>query len=458
MKKIKINFAFYCLGIFFSLLISCSNNEKKKEDSGMQGMDMSKTKDTNTNTMEGMDMTETRDTGSNKMEGMNMADSKNATDKTMSGMNMNPPADTTLVRFANETYHSIISDQKTVRVILNDLNDTIIANGIISFDARRNNKISVRSGGRIERLYIKYNYQHISKGEKILDLYSPELSTFEEEYLYLLKNNTDKTLLENSKQKLLLFGLNESQIISLEKSGKISQTISIYSPYNGYVLFNLNDITSQPAMNSSTASSGMSGMGGAAKASSQNYSSTNSEQIREGMYVAKGQTLFSVNDFKEVWAVISVDAKHQSEIKINGTVKVKSEVADESITAKIDFIEPYFQDVSKFLRVRVYLSNEKNLFKLNSFITAQFEFSHSALLVVPSAAIMDLGNKKIVWLKTGTTQNKKNIYKVRIVETGTASKDFTEIKSGLSANDEVASNAGYLLDSEGLVNPEKHQQ
>ena len=425
--------------------------------SNMQGMNKSETKDTSSGNMESVDIGATVDTSSTKMDGMNMADSKSTNDNSMSGMNMNAPADTTLIRFANETYHSIISDQKTVKAIMNNLNDTIIANGIISFDARRNNKISIRSGGRIEKLYVKYNYQHISKGDKILDLYSPELSTFEDEYLYLLKNNTDKTLLENSKQKLLLFGLNESQIAALEKSGNSTQTISIYSPYSGYVLFNLNDNASQPAMNSPTASSGMSGMGGVAKPSAQNYGSTNSEQIREGMYVNKGQTLFSVNDFKEVWAVISIDAKQQSKIKINGNVKIKSEVADESLTAKINFIEPYYQNGSKYSRVRVYLSNEKNLFKLNSFITAQFNFSINGLMV-PSAAIMDLGNKKVVWLKTGTTQNGKNIYKTRIIETGASSKDFTEIKSGLSSNDEVASDAGYLLDSEGLVNPEKHQQ
>ncbi|MEO5569551.1 MAG: efflux RND transporter periplasmic adaptor subunit, partial [Bacteroidia bacterium] len=232
---------------------------------------------------------------------------------------------------------------------------------------------------------------------------------------------------------------------------------SIYSPYSGYVLFNLNDNASATAMSSSTASSGMGGMGGAAKSSPQNYSSTNSEQIREGLYVSKGQTLFAVNDFKEVWAVISVDSKQQSKIKINGDVKIKSEVAEENVMAKINFIEPYFENGTKYSRVRVYLSNQKNLFKLNSFITAQFNFSLNALMI-PSAAILDLGNKKVVWLKTGTTQNGKNIYKVRIVETGAASKDFTEIKNGLSANEEVASDAGYLLDSEGLVNPEKHQQ
>lgn len=446
--------------MFFLFLVSCSNKEKKKEDnsmSNMQGMNKSETKDTSSGNMESMDMGTTANTSSTKMNGMNMADSKSTNDNSMSGMKMNAPPDTALIRFANETYHSIISDQKTVKAIMNNLNDTIIAKGIINLDARRNNKISVRSGGRIEKLYIKYNYQHINKGDKILDLYSPELSTFEDEYLYLLKNNSDKTLLENSKQKLLLFGLNESHIAALEKSGNSTQTISIYSPYNGYVLFNQNDNVSATTMSSSTASSGMGGMGGVAKSSPQNYSNTNSEQIREGLYVSKGQTLFSVNDFKEVWAVISIDAKQQSKIKINGDVKIKSEVALENVTAKINFIEPFYQNGSKYLRMRVYLSNEKNLFKLNSFITAQFNFSLK-VLIIPNTSILDLGNKKVVWLKTGTTQNGKNIYKVRIVETGTASKEFTEIKSGLSANDEVASDAGYLLDSEGLVNPEKHQQ
>jgi Cu(I)/Ag(I) efflux system membrane fusion protein len=423
MKKTQINFGINSLLMIFSLLISCSNKEKGKGNSNMQGMNMSKTKDASTDNMVGMSNNET--------------------------------ADTTLTRFANESYHSIISDQKSVRTVINNLNDTIIANGIISFDTRKNNKVSIRSGGRIEKLYIKYNYQHINKGDKILDLYSPELATFEDEYLYLLKNNTDKTLIENSKQKLILFGLNESQIASLAKSGNSTQTISIYSPYSGYVLFNMNNNTSQPAMNNPTASSGMSGMSGATKSSTQNYGSANSDQIREGMYVNKGQTLFSVNDFKEVWAVISLNAKQQSEIKINGAVKIKSEVADESIAAKINFIEPYFENGSRYLRARIYLSNKKNLLKLNSFITAQIMLSVNALLI-PSTSVMDLGNRKVVWLKAGVTKNKKNIYKVRTVETGAVSKIFTEIKSGLSANDEVALNAGYLLDSEGLVNPEKH--
>ncbi|MEO8088099.1 MAG: efflux RND transporter periplasmic adaptor subunit [Bacteroidota bacterium] len=441
MKKNKINFRIYYLVMIISFMISCSNKgkrntEQNKENNSMSGMDMSNAKDTS---MAGMDMAETPDTSANKME----------------GMDMNTSADSTLVRFANETYHSIISDQKSVKAVMNNLNDTIIANGIISFDARRNNKIAVRSGGRIEKLYIKYNYQHVSKGDKILDLYSPELSTFEDEYLYLLKNNSDKTLLENSKQKLLLFGLSESQISLLEKSGNSTQTISIYSPYSGYVLFNLNDNSRTTSMSSSSASPGMGGMGGAAKSSPQNYSSTNNEQIREGMYVNKGQTLFAVNDFKEVWAVISIDSKQQTKIKVDGVVKIKSEVAEENVTAKINFIEPYFEDGSRYSRVRVYLSNQKNLFKLNSFITAQFNFSLNALLI-PSAAILDLGNKKVVWLKTGTIENGKNIYKVHIVGTGVASKYFTEIISGLSADDEVASDAGYLLDSEGLVNSEKH--
>ena len=110
MKNIKINFGVYFRLIIISLLISCSNKEKSaeqnKKDSGISGMDMSNAKDTS---MTGMDMTETADKSSTKMDGMNMADRKSTNDNSMSGMNMNASADTTLIRFANETYHSIIS-------------------------------------------------------------------------------------------------------------------------------------------------------------------------------------------------------------------------------------------------------------------------------------------------------------------------------------------------------------
>src|SRR5256885_13574452 len=59
---------------------------------------------------------------------------------------------------------------------------TIHALGVVQYDERQIGTISSRAEGRIDRLYIKYKYQSIRKGDKILDIYSPELMTAQNNY------------------------------------------------------------------------------------------------------------------------------------------------------------------------------------------------------------------------------------------------------------------------------------
>src|SRR5260221_3189102 len=61
--------------------------------------------------------------------------------------------------------------------------------GTIAYDTRLVNTISARVSGRIEKLYVKYRYQHIMKGQRIMDIYSPELLTTEQELLFVIKND-----------------------------------------------------------------------------------------------------------------------------------------------------------------------------------------------------------------------------------------------------------------------------
>ena len=71
----------------------------------------------------------------------------------------------------------------------------IDALGTVAYDTRLVNTISARVSGRIEKLYVKYRYQHVMKGERIMDIYSPELLTTEQELLFLIKNDPDNSSL-----------------------------------------------------------------------------------------------------------------------------------------------------------------------------------------------------------------------------------------------------------------------
>src|SRR5512138_3687742 len=112
----------------------------------------------------------------------------------------------------------------------------IEALGSIAYDTRQVGSISARVSGRIEKLFVKYRYQKISKGQHILDIYSPELLTAQQNLLFLLKNDaSNTTMIEAAKQRLLLLGMTDQQLRQVINSGQPSMTIAVYSNYSGHI-------------------------------------------------------------------------------------------------------------------------------------------------------------------------------------------------------------------------------
>src|SRR5688572_16446069 len=63
----------------------------------------------------------------------------------------------------------------------------IDALGRVEYNTRMIGNISARIKGRIEKLYVRYKYQFIKKGQIIMDIYSPELLTAQQNLLFILK-------------------------------------------------------------------------------------------------------------------------------------------------------------------------------------------------------------------------------------------------------------------------------
>ncbi len=341
----------------------------------------------------------------------------------------------------------VLSSQKTIKLSQNPSRQTVTASGYVAFDERRNNKVAVRTSGRIEKLYIKYNYQFVRKGERIAELYSPELNTYQEEYLFLLKSGED-SLAMKGKQKLKLLGLSESQIQQVEKSNTVTHAITITSPIDGFIRFSIEPVSSGEMKPPTSA--GMSAMGNSSSSNAE-VEGTSTLQIREGMYVNKGQTLFVVNDCRQVWAILSVNISSQIQLKKGVSVTLYTEVQADSINANIDLVEPVYQDKQRFAQARIYLDNPKRLFKINSFIKGKISIQTQAL-TVPLSSVYDLGSRKMVWVKTGTTSGGIGLFEPRVVITGMTSNNLIEIINGLQGDEEIVLDAGYMLDSESILN------
>ncbi|HEX8041297.1 MAG TPA: efflux RND transporter periplasmic adaptor subunit [Chryseosolibacter sp.] len=360
---------------------------------------------------------------------------------------------------AAPTNRRIISSQALVRPVRRRQSAPVHAYGFVSPDERRSNQVSVRVGGRVETLYVKYENQLVRKGEKILDLYSPDLNTYQEELLYAHKVDPGGELEKDAARKLQLLGVTAAQVARIIVSGKTSVTLSIYSPYNGYIFYG-QPTPVPPAATGIASSIGrnkMEGMGSGSGPSQPAPApmSASVGPIREGAYVSAGQTLFWINDLSEVWGILSVDNLHQDEIALNDSVTVVSELTPgDSINTVVRFIEPQYAAGQKFIQVRVYLPNRSRDLRVNSLLEGTIHPKAKEALTLPASSILYLGGRQAVWRKAGQTEGGAHILQIEFIRLGSVSAGRVTVVSGLDADDEVARDAGLLVDRESLVGPD----
>jgi len=303
--------------------------------------------------------------------------------------------------------------------------------GTIAYDTRLVNTISARVSGRIEKLYVKYRYQHIMKGQRIMDIYSPELLTTEQELLFLMKKDPNNfSLIEAAKQKLLLLGMSEGQLQQIIETQKPSLSIAMYSNYSGHIHEAGNTM---PGENSGEQKMDISRV-------------MEELPVKEGMYLEKGQVIFQIFNVDKSWALLNIFPEYQSILKVGDVVRITPEtVPVNNFRAKIDFIEPFYRKENKTLTARVYFDNSKLEIPIGSQVKATIFSNAKETGWLPKDAVLSLGIDKVVFVKTGGG------FKVHKVETGLSYKNQIQILSGLTSTDSVAANAQFLADSESFV-------
>ena len=307
----------------------------------------------------------------------------------------------------------------------------IEALGNIAYDTRQVGSISAKVSGRIEKLYIRYRYQKINKGQRIMDIYSPELLTAQQNLLFLLKNDaTNTTFIEAAKQKLLLLGMSNEQLQQVIQSGKPSLTIAVYSNYGGHI----HEASNGGNMNT--------------EAGNMNNISLITEELslKEGMYLQKGQSVFTVFNPDRAWAILNIYGDNQSLVKTGNSVKVIPETSpNKFFTAAIDFIEPFYRKESKTLTARVYFNNSVLKIPIGSQVKASIFGNSKEAYWLPKEAVLSLGMEKVVFQKINGG------FKAKRISFGITYEKYIQVLSGLTATDSVAANAQYLMDSESFI-------
>ena len=302
--------------------------------------------------------------------------------------------------------------------------------GRVDYDTRQVHTISAKVSGRIEKLYVKYRYQHVHQGDKIMDIYSPELVTAQQDLLFLLHQDPDNTTLLNAaREKLLLLGMTGQQLEQIIRSGKALYTVTVYSSYSGHI----------------HEAGGMNEVAGNSEQRMAVLQATEELPMKEGMYVTKGQTVFQLFNTDKSWVILNIFPGDMSFVKQGMPVTITPEASGKSFDARINFIEPFFRNNNKTLTVRIFFDNATRGIPIGSQVKAIIRSNSPTTTWLPRASVLNLGLNYVVLKKVAGG------FTVQAVRTGMNTDSLTEIKSGLDEQDSVAADAQFLMDSESFI-------
>ena len=308
------------------------------------------------------------------------------------------------------------------------LGDRMVLTATLNFDQMKAVSVSSRVMGRIEKLYVRNLGDYVRKGMPLFDIYSEELNNAKQEYLLAL--DKQKTfgessvvpmdeLVRSARNKLLLWGMEESQIKTLEQAGKAGSTTTYFSKEQGYVT---------------------------------------SLDIREGDYVMEGGTVVRLADLNTLWAEAQVYTSQLADLDRLSTATVELPDLDgKQIQGKISFVNPEINPETRINLIRVSIPNQGLQLKPGMPAYVILKSPARRMLSLPIDAVIRDGQGAKVWIQSASRQ-----FRPVEVKTGQETDDRIEIVSGLREGDIVVVTGAYLLHSEwvfrkGVEMPTTHQ-
>ena len=262
-------------------------------------------------------------------------------------------------------------------------------------------------------MFVRTTGERIATGQPVYTIYSEDLLEAEKEYLLAkqqqkLLHNPDvdyQQLIVAAENKLLLWGITNSQIKNLAASGRVSATVTILSKVNGTV----SDIA-----------------------------------VREGDYVTEGMSILKTQSLSTLWVEGQLYANETGNYKENDHVSVTfPDLNGQLIKGKVEFINPELSDASKVALIRVSVPNAQGLIRpgMLAYISVSSEDKRS--LAVPASSILADGKGIKVWIR-----NTDGSFSPRMIKTGNGNQSYVPVFSGINHGDIVVTNGAYLLNSE----------
>jgi membrane fusion protein, copper/silver efflux system len=307
---------------------------------------------------------------------------------------------------------------RTAAVEPRTITESIHTTGYVDYDQRRVTEVNARISGWIEKLHVAYVGQEVARGQKLLEIYSPELMLTQQDYLRSRRLAADQAgpegptrhdgrdLMTAAEDRLRLWGIPPSELKRLKEAGQVSETVPLEASAGGVV--------------------------------------TECKAV-EGAHVKAGDSLYTIADLSHVWIYADIYERELPRAHVGQPATVTSDaLAGRVFTGKVTYIYPAVNEQTRTVKVRLEFANPHGDLKPGMYVKATLmDESPEKMLAVPTEAVLNSGLRRVVILALGDGR-----FRPREIEVGTESGGYFQVLGGLAQGDRVVTSAQFLIDSE----------
>ena len=312
---------------------------------------------------------------------------------------------------------------RTAPVVRRDLTRTIRTLGRLDYDETKVAHVHTKFTGWIEATYANATGQRIRKGEPLLDIYSPQLVTAQQEFVdanLSLQNlavaaspstrRRLETILESTRTRLEYLDVSTEQIGQLTRTGNVQKTLTIKSPFSGIVV---------------------------------------NKQALDGMEVRPGMRLYTIADLSDIWVFADIYEYEAPWVKEGQRATMSlSYQPGSQYEGDVQYVYPYLDEKTRTIKVRLVFANPELALKPGMYAEVNIQSSPVRdALAVPLEAVLFSGERNLAFVSLGEGR-----FAPRDVTIGIESGDgYYEVISGLAQGEVVVTSSQFLLDSESRL-------
>jgi len=175
------------------------------------------------------------------------------------------------------------------------------------------------------------------------------------------------------------------------------------------------------------------------------------KDVRPGEFVKEGEVIYIVADLSTVWVDLNVPRKDFDKLKVGEVVTVFGAEGQGSATGEVSYVSPFGSEDTQTVLARMELPNPNGKWRPGLFVTGEIVVEEAEVpLAVKTSALQTFRDWDVVFRKDGS------LFEIAILELGRRDAEWVEVRSGLTAGQNYATENSFIIKADILKSGASH--